>query len=46
LTTGVGGGGAVRQTGKYVLVFRRSGNEWQIVYDIHNNDTPAAPVKK
>jgi uncharacterized protein (TIGR02246 family) len=47
MLTGVGGSGAaVRARGKYVLVFKRTGNDWLIAYDIHNNDAPAAPPKK
>lgn len=46
LLTGVGGGGAVRQRGKYVLVVKRIGSDWLIAYDIHNNDAPVAPQKK
>jgi hypothetical protein len=46
--TGVGGSGAaVRARGKYVLLFERTGNDWLIAYDIHNNDAPTtAPYKK
>jgi uncharacterized protein (TIGR02246 family) len=30
---------------KYVVLFRRVGNEWKIAYDIWNSDTPPPPNK-
>jgi ketosteroid isomerase-like protein len=31
--------------GKYVLVFRRVGTDWKILYDIFNNDAPSPQAK-
>ncbi len=31
---------------KYVVVYKRVGNEWKIAYDIWNSDTPPAPMDK
>jgi uncharacterized protein (TIGR02246 family) len=30
---------------KYVVLYRRVGNEWKIAYDIWNSDTPPGPKK-
>ena len=30
------------ETGKYVVIYRRVGNDWKIAYDIFNNDDPPA----
>jgi uncharacterized protein (TIGR02246 family) len=32
--------GGRTQTGKYVVIYRRVGNDWKIAYDIFNNDDP------
>jgi ketosteroid isomerase-like protein len=43
LLTGVGGGGAVRSDGKYVVIYKRVQGEWKIAYDIFNDDKPPTP---
>lgn len=34
--------GAINDTGKYVVVWRKIGNEWKVAADIFNSDLPAA----
>lgn len=43
LLTGVGGGGAVRSDGKYVVIYKRIQGQWKIAYDIFNDDKPVTP---
>jgi uncharacterized protein (TIGR02246 family) len=44
---GVGGGGVVTDTAKYVVVFKRTAEGWKMAYDIYNSDLAApAPPKK
>jgi uncharacterized protein (TIGR02246 family) len=31
---------------KYVVLYRRVGNEWKIAYDIWNSDAPSGPMDK
>jgi ketosteroid isomerase-like protein len=41
-----GGGPAVTDKGKYVVVYKRVGGEWKLAYDIFNSDLPPAPATK
>lgn len=34
--------GAISDTGKYVVVWRKVGGEWKVAADIYNSDLPAA----
>jgi ketosteroid isomerase-like protein len=34
--------GGAESAGKYVVIYERVRNEWKIVYDIFNNDSPAS----
>jgi uncharacterized protein (TIGR02246 family) len=36
-------GGSMDDTGKYVVILKRTGGEWQVAYAIHNSDVPAPP---
>ncbi len=35
-------GGPVRDSGKYVVVWRKSGDEWKVAADIFNSNQPAS----
>lgn len=37
--------GGQTENSKYLVVFKRVGNEWKVAYDIYNSDTPPAPKK-
>lgn len=38
--------GGQTDSGKYLVVLKRVGNDWKIAYDIYNSDAPPAPAKK
>lgn len=37
--------GAVVETGKYIVVWKREGGQWKLHRDMWNADVPAAPMK-
>ena len=41
-----GGGGAVTEQGKYVVIYKRIGGLWKIAYDIFNGDQTPPPGQK
>jgi uncharacterized protein (TIGR02246 family) len=40
------GSSTVTDTGKYLTVFKKVGNDWKIVYDAFNSDQPPPPAPK
>jgi ketosteroid isomerase-like protein len=34
------GSPAHEETGKYLVVFKRTGNDWKVAYAIYNDDAP------
>ncbi len=43
LTPQGGGGGPLRDRGKYVTVYQRQGQHWKMARDIWNSDLPLPP---
>jgi uncharacterized protein (TIGR02246 family) len=39
------GGAAMEDSGKYIVILKRSGGNWKVAYAIYNSDRPAPPAK-
>jgi ketosteroid isomerase-like protein len=39
-------GKPINDTGKYLVIWKRTGNDWKVVRDIFNTDLPSAPTPK
>ncbi len=40
------GGTAMKDTGKYVVILKRTGGSWKVAYAIYNSDLPPPPPPK